>query len=98
MTMELDYIELVGFCAAGCSTFSSVPQIIKIWKSRSVQDISLLMFMLAWMGTILWMIYGVLKDSSSLVVANLITSLLVFSILVMKIKFDPRIQPNLNKT
>ena len=83
----IEYLEMIGLIAGICSTFATLPQIIKIWKRRSAKDVSLSMFILSWMGTILWAIYGLFAHSLSLVIANIISFLLVSSIMVMKIKF-----------
>ena len=83
----IEYLEIIGLIAGICSTFSTLPQIIKIWNRRSAKDVSLSMFILSWIGTILWGIYGLLAHSLSLVIANIISFLLVSSIIVMKIKF-----------
>ena len=42
----VDYQELLGFTAATLSTVSFLPQIIKIWSSRSVKDISTFMYVI----------------------------------------------------
>lgn len=40
------YQELLGFVAAGLSAISFLPQLIKIWRFRSVKDISTGMYVI----------------------------------------------------
>ncbi len=83
----MGYIEIIGLCAGFFSTFSTLPQIIKVWRERSARDISLFMFLMWWTSTILWMIYGLLTGSIPLVMANTVTCVLVFLMILMKVKF-----------
>lgn len=77
-------IEIIGLCAASCTSFATLPQLIKIWKAKSAKDVSTLMFILSLVGTILWLIYAVAIDSISLILANVISSTLAAGILIMK--------------
>ncbi|MBN8828504.1 MAG: SemiSWEET transporter [Sphingobacteriia bacterium] len=80
-------IELIGLIAGACTAVSFVPQVIKVWKSRSVQDISLLMYVLFCTGLASWVAYGVYMDSISLILWNALTLVLAVSILIMKIRW-----------
>ena len=48
--MEPFAIKLIGFAAATCTTVAYAPQVIKVWKTRSVRDISLGMFLIMVLG------------------------------------------------
>ncbi len=48
------YQELLGFVAAGLSAISFLPQLIKIWRFRSVKDISTGMYVIYAVSVILW--------------------------------------------
>ena len=52
--------SLIGFIAATLTTIAFLPQVIKVWKSRSAKDISLGMYFLFSTGVLLWLIYGIL--------------------------------------
>ena len=47
------YQELLGFVAAGLSAISFLPQLIKIWRFRSVKDISTGMYVIYAVSVIL---------------------------------------------
>jgi MtN3 and saliva related transmembrane protein len=78
----------IGFIAAILTTVSFVPQVLKVWRTRSAKDISLGMYSLFTLGIAAWLVYGVLIDSWPVILANLVTLMLAGSVLVMKLKFS----------
>ena len=80
-------INYVGFFAAFCTTVSFLPQVIKVYKTRSTKDISLYMFLIFTIGTFCWLIYGIIESSLPIIIANTITLILSAIILLYKIKF-----------
>ncbi|HWA45895.1 MAG TPA: SemiSWEET transporter [Hypericibacter adhaerens] len=64
------WIEGLGLVAGSLTTVSYLPQAMKVWRSRSTHDISLLMFSLMALGTFLWLTYGILLGSPALIFAN----------------------------
>lgn len=80
-------MEIIGIAAGCCTTGAFLPQVLRTWKTRSVEDISLRMYMLLCVGVILWLIYGVLVDSLSVVLANSVTLILAGAVLVMKVLY-----------
>ncbi|MGL4825315.1 MAG: SemiSWEET family sugar transporter [Alphaproteobacteria bacterium] len=83
----LSGLELLGFVAGACTTFSFVPQVVRIWKTRSVEDVSLAMYCIFCSGVVLWIFYGLSKGAVSIIASNVLTLLLAASILVMKFLF-----------
>jgi len=86
--MNREIMEIIGIIAGCCTTASFVPQVVRTWKTRSVKDISLRMYMLLCLGVVLWLVYGVLVGSLSVVLANAVTLVLAAAVLVMKIRYD----------
>ena len=80
--------DLVGTLAGTLTTVSFVPQVIKIWHSRSASDISFGMFMLFRLGVLLWLLYEAAIHSLPIVFSNGITLTLSLSIIAMKLRFD----------
>ncbi|MBU1998019.1 MAG: hypothetical protein KKE64_00810, partial [Candidatus Omnitrophica bacterium] len=50
--------EIVGFSAAVLTMFGFLPQVIKIYRTKSVKDISLLAILQFTLGIFLWLVYG----------------------------------------
>jgi MtN3 and saliva related transmembrane protein len=78
----IDQNELIGFIAAVCTTFAFLPQVIKVWKTKQTKDLSLRMYTIMFIGICLWFVYGLRINSLSIVLANIVTGILVFTILV----------------
>ena len=81
------YVEIVGFAAGILTTIAFLPQVIKIWKTKSTKDISLGMFITFTTGIFLWLIYGILINSTPIILANIVTFILSLTILVFKIRY-----------
>ncbi len=81
------YKEFIGFLAAFCTTIAFIPQALKVWKTRSTKDISLMMFVIFSFGVLSWLVYGLLISNLPIIVANVITLTLSIYILINKIIF-----------
>ena len=77
----------VGYAAAILTTISFVPQVLKVWRTRSARDVSLGMYSLFTLGIFTWLVYGVLIESWPVILANFITLVLAGMVLAMKLKF-----------
>ena len=82
--------EGIGNTAAVCTTVSFVPQLIRVWRRKSADDISLIMFLLFSTGVALWLVYGLLIGSFPIAAANTVTLALALAILVLKLIYDRR--------
>ena len=80
--------ETIGLLAALLTTTAFLPQVIKTWKTKSADDVSLLMFFLFILGVLLWCIYGLEIHAFPIIIANAITFLLALTIVVLKLIFD----------
>jgi MtN3 and saliva related transmembrane protein len=87
------WIEALGLFAACLTTSSFLPQAIRIWRTRSARDVSLVMYVMMAAGNALWLAYGVLIGSVSMIFANATCLLMVVSVLGLKIR--DMMQPNL---
>jgi MtN3 and saliva related transmembrane protein len=79
-------LDYTGYAAALCTTSAYVPQVIRVWRTRSTKDISLKMFLVLVTGLALWLTYGFWKGEVPLIAANSITLMLASTILYFKLK------------
>ena len=83
-----NYIDLFGYLAALLTTIAFLPQLYKTWKTKSADDVSLIMLILFITGLSSWIIYGIKINSIPILVANIITFIFNFSILILKITYS----------
>ena len=83
-------MQVVGVGAALCSIASFVPQVVKMWRDKAGNEVSLRMYMLTVTGFVLWSAYGFMLGSWPLVASNLISLGLACAILVLKLRYRNR--------
>jgi len=80
-------INVIGYTAGFLTTVALVPQLLKTWKTKSANDLSLGMLWAFNLGVLFWLTYGVLTVDKPLILWNSITMLMALLILAMKIKY-----------
>jgi MtN3 and saliva related transmembrane protein len=83
----VEIITALGLIAGALTTFSFVPQVLKTWKFKETRDISLLMYIIFFTGILLWFTYGILIKNTPIIIANGISLVLVFIVLMLKIRY-----------
>lgn len=78
---------ILGIMAGILCTFSFIPQVVKIFKTKNARDISLLTFSVFSLGVILWLIYGITIKEWPIIIANAASLILILAIVVMKVKY-----------
>ena len=82
--------EVLGYLAAAGTTFAFLPQVIRVYRTRSAEDISTAMYVLFITGVALWIAYGLAIHSVPVIAANCVTLVLAVAVLVGKLRFDRR--------
>lgn len=75
MVLE-DYANLLMMITTVSGSIMSLvylPQIYKIWKRKSVEDISIVFFLILFVGMIIWLMYGLSINNIPLIAANIIS-------------------------
>lgn len=78
---------VLGFVAAILTTSSFLPQALKTIRTKNTSGISLFMYSLFSLGTLMWLIYGWYSDNLPIMVANAVTLIFAVVVLFYKIKF-----------
>lgn len=82
-------IEALGFAAGTLTTLAFMPQVLKSWKRRSVDDLSLGMLVAFNLGIILWIAYGVAIAALPIIATNVVTLTLTATLLALKVGHRP---------
>ena len=80
-------IEGIGSLAAIITTLCWVPQAIRVIRTRETRAISLVAQVSLLVGIALWLVYGVLLGIQPLIWANIVTFVLVGTIVVLKLRY-----------
>ena len=93
--MELDEITMgvIGTIAGILILSGWVPQIIKGYKSKKLDDVSAYLMILIFAGAVLWLIYGIALDDVYIMGVNLAAMVLTMIVLSMKLKYEKARKP-----
>jgi len=80
-------LEIIGVIAAVLTTSGFVPQVYKSFKTKNVTGISITMYIVLLIGMMFWLYYGILIESFSIKLANIVSGILVISLIVLRILY-----------
>ena len=83
----MDGVTLLGMTAGTLTTFALLPQVVRIVRTRSADDVSTWTFAVMAVGILLWTAYGALLGSLPVVIFNSITFVLALVILGLKARY-----------
>ena len=70
--MDFTVWTIVGIIASLLTSFSYVPQVWKMWRRKSVGDISNITIFQMTTGCILWLLYGIGRRDPVIIGANIV--------------------------
>ena len=76
------WIESIGLLAGVLGIIAWIPQIREVWIHRRHEGISLTTFGVVTIALGLWLIYGILIDSASMIIANVMTLSVIFAVII----------------
>lgn len=85
-----DTTNIIGYIASSLTTAAFVPQVLRTWRTRSVNDLSVVMLITFILGIVLWLVYGVAIQSPPVLVGNAVTLALNVMLLVMRLRYGGR--------
>ena len=83
----MESTTLFGLMAGTLTTVAFVPQVVKIWKTKSADDISFGTFFIFSLGVFFWLVYGLMIGALPVVLANAVTLVLAVVIIVLKMRY-----------
>lgn len=76
----------IGLAAAFFTTMSYLPQLLKVWRTRKTDDLSVKMLGALATGLLLWIVYGFLKADIAIIIANIVSVIFIGFIALFKLK------------
>ncbi|MCY7291472.1 MAG: SemiSWEET transporter [Ferruginibacter sp.] len=80
-------IQILGLTAGTITSFTFLPQVIQIWKTKSAKDLSMVMLLLLIVGVSMWLSYGILVKDAAIIYTNSMVLAMSFIMLIFKLKF-----------
>lgn len=97
----MELTQIIGLAAGILTASSMLPQVIKSWKEKKADDVSLSMLIVLISGIALWIVYGFQKSDLPIIATNCFSLLVNLVMIVLRIKFkrnkkDAAVQPRLS--
>jgi MtN3 and saliva related transmembrane protein len=84
---RMDFTPYLGYIAGSLTVISYVPQAIRAWRTKQVDDLSWMMVAMLVAAGALWITYGIASSQTPVILTNVATTILTAAILVAKFKF-----------
>ena len=78
----MDWVEGVGLMAGFLGIIGWYPQVKRIWVEKQADGVSIPTFIVIALSLVLWLSYGVLKESIAIVIANILALIMIILIAV----------------
>jgi len=79
--------NILGLIAGALTSIASLPQVIKVFKTKNTDDLSALMLIILILGLSLWVWYGFKKDELPIILSNAFAAILNLILLFCKLSF-----------
>ena len=83
-------IDIRGYVAAAFGTALMLPQVYKTYKTKRVEDLSLVMIYVYIINCALWLTYGAMLKSLPMVLCNAMAELIAIIQLILKIQYSKK--------
>ncbi len=81
-------IEMLGYAAGAVTAFTFLPQVVKTWKEKSAKNVSLLMFIIAFVNEVMWIAYGVLSNNWVIISTNVVMITMCSLMIFLKLRYN----------
>lgn len=81
-------LEIFGLIAGAVTSLGFIPQLIKGYRTKKLEDISYLMPIVLGIGMTLWLVYGVFQIAWAIIIANGFGIFCCLALVVMKKKYS----------
>ena len=80
--------NIIGYTAAVVGTSLMLPQVLKSWTTKKVDDLSFGMLVLYFFNCVLWLIYGLMILAWPVIIGNAIALIVSIIQIILKIKYS----------
>lgn len=83
----MDMWVLLGISAGALTSSGYIPQIVRGFRTKKMDDVSALMPVILGVGMLMWLAYGVHREDVAIMLANVAGSALAFTIVAQKMYY-----------
>jgi MtN3 and saliva related transmembrane protein len=81
-------VLVLGYVSGVLTTLAGVPQVIKVFKNSSTQDLSYMYISMTVIGRCTWTIYGYFRDDTPMIVWNLAAIVIYGAMMSLKVYIE----------
>jgi len=81
-------ITILGIIAGVFTTIAVLPQVFKVIKTKSAEDISMWMFVCLLIGVGSWTLYGIAKEDWPIIITNGLSFIFNGTMVYVKLKYS----------
>ena len=85
----MQWTEICGYIGSVLSSLTFLPQVIKTWQTKSAGDLSMVMLLIIFISTVVWLAYGFGNHSVPIIICNGIVCLLSIFLIYFKLTYKP---------
>ena len=79
--------EIIALAATGLVVSSYIPQIHRAYKTKKLDDVSMIFLVIIALGVSLWIIYALLNKDNLFFISNIVLLIFALALISMKIKY-----------
>jgi MtN3 and saliva related transmembrane protein len=86
--MDPIMIEFLGLIAGAVTSLGFIPQLIKGYKTKKLEDVSYYMPVILAIGMSLWLVYGIVITAFAVIIANAFGIFCCLTLIALKRKYS----------
>jgi MtN3 and saliva related transmembrane protein len=83
----MNSMQLIGIGAGILTSSSLLPQLIKMFREKKAEDVSVYMLLILLAGLVLWVVYGILKKDIPIIATNSFSFLINTCMIVLRFRY-----------
>ena len=76
----MEQVEIIGLIAGVIGVLGWYPQVKRIWIDKKADGVSVPSFIAIAISLLLWLTYGIIKNSIAIVIANILALIVIIAI------------------
>jgi len=86
----MDIIEVIGYFGSIAAASCSLPQLVKMFRTKQVRDVSIWCGWLLLFAAICWIVYGAFNDLMPVIACNVVIFIQAILLVSLKMKWEKK--------